>query len=335
MRVVAITLLLSVFLSLNLRAQTAGWGRTEFRKADSIATLYPGHSLDNLKGLADKLTRHLPTEKEKFRAIYKWVCDNIAFDYRLYLKIKDKRERSTGPAELSAWNKELSAQVFERLRKDRKTICTGYAYLLKQLAWHAGIASVIVDGYGRTSQANIRGTGAANHSWNAVKLNNKWYLCDPTWSSGVYDRSTGFIRMFNDAYFLTDPAQFIRDHYPLDESWTLLNNKPMLTEFLNAPFVYRAAFDYGLDLVSPQKIDITTEKGATVSFRFAKNDSKAIENAALRIERSGIINTAYHQVDQDPSGLCRIDHTFTTKGKHTVNVLLNDTYVLAYTVTVK
>ena len=33
-------------------------------------------------------------------------------------------------------------------------------------------------------QANVGGTGVANHSWNAVQLNSNWYLCDATWSSG-------------------------------------------------------------------------------------------------------------------------------------------------------
>ena len=76
-------------------------------------------------------------------------------------------------------------------------MCTGYAYLIKELCFLANIESEIIDGYARTVRSNIDALDMANHSWNAVKLNNKWYLCDATWSSGYTLNKSIFINPFS------------------------------------------------------------------------------------------------------------------------------------------
>lgn len=228
---------IGIIFSMCVQGQPKILAHTDFRKADSIAGLYSHYSLKNPGKLATRLTTSLQTEEEKFRAIYRWVCDNIEYDYSLFLKNKQKLKLKDKEA-LADWNKNFSALVFKNLRDRQKTVCTGYAYLVKTLASHAGIKCVIVDGYGRTTQSNIAEPGTANHSWNAVRLNNKWYLCDPTWSSGAYDtRTSKFEKNFNEVYFLSDPSTFIRNHYPLNSDWILLKEKPTLHEFLTRPVV--------------------------------------------------------------------------------------------------
>lgn len=165
-----------LLISACLQAQQAEISFADFRRADSVAALYPKHQLKDLKKLADKLTQPFVKQEDKFRAIYTWVCTNISNDYKLYLTIKRQRERqNSSPAEFNQWNKKMSRTVFDRLLNQRRTICTGYAYLIRELATHAGLLCVIVDGYGRTAKSNIKGEGIANHSWNAIKLNGKWY----------------------------------------------------------------------------------------------------------------------------------------------------------------
>lgn len=336
MKVATIVFVLMASLPAILPAQPVGWEGAGFHKADSIAALYPHHSLDNVRTLAHKLTAALATDHEKFRAIHTWVCSNIEFDYTLYQKNKRKRESLKNADAFNAWNKQFCAEVFRKLRTDHKTICTGYAYIVRELAAHAGITCVIVDGYGRTAQMNVRGSGVPNHSWNAVKLNGRWYLCDPTWSSGIYDKTEErFVKTYNNAYFLADPDIFARNHYPLDTTWLLKENKPDLNGFLNAPLIYSDAFHYGITRLSPQTLDTVATKGATVSFCFAKTGIKNIEKAALRIVQSGTTNTVYPELLQDTSGRYRIEYPFTTKGTHVVNLLLNDAYVVTYTIKVR
>jgi len=197
--------LLFLLFSLNIiNAQIADFKNINFTKADNIAKLNQGEDLENLPLLCYKLTSKLPTKVEKFRAIYTWVCLNITGDSnqnnavsRMRKKLKNDR------LALVKWNSIYKKKAFKKLLKHHKTMCTGYAYLIKELAYLADIECKIIDGYGRTINTNIDSLESVNHSWNAVKLNNKWYLCDATWSSGYLDGNSKFIADYNDGYFLS------------------------------------------------------------------------------------------------------------------------------------
>lgn len=202
----------------NANAQKRDFSAINFHKPDSIADAYHGYSLTDAMTLTRKLTCALPNDVEKFRAIYKWVCNNIEFDYSLYLENKSNRYRLKSEA-LTKWNDDFNKRVFRTLVYERRTVCTGYAFLLRELCAYAAIKCVIVDGYGRTKSKH------PNHSWNAVQLNNKWYLCDVTWASGYMDMDTmSYKKEYNEKYFLTDPAEFANTHKPLDNAWSLLLN---------------------------------------------------------------------------------------------------------------
>ncbi len=214
-----------VWLSAGVLAQPADFS-VSFERADSVAAVFAGHSLHNIPLLAFHLTHSLPTEVEKFRAIYKWVCTNIENDYRLFVIQQARQRKLAGdPVKLAEWNRSFGKRVFKKLLNQKKTICTGYAYLVRELGRQANIECVIVDGY-TSSPASKDGKRAASHSWNAVKLNGKWYLCDPTWSSGVVDATLGTFRAsFNNNYFLPDPALFVQNHLPLDSIWLLTRDR--------------------------------------------------------------------------------------------------------------
>lgn len=135
---------------LSARAQVSDFKAIDFGGPDSVARLYPNYPLNNLPDLANKLTRPFTNEAEKFRAVFTWVCLNISNDYELYLRNKQQREQCKTDAELEAWYKTFSKTLFEELLNNHKTICTGYAYLIRELALASGLECVIVDGYGRT-----------------------------------------------------------------------------------------------------------------------------------------------------------------------------------------
>jgi len=304
-----------------------------YRKADSVASLYPGHSLQNLKALADKLTTPLNTQQEKFRAIYFWVSNNIDNDYSYYLRNKKKREKwRDNPEALKEWNRKFSAQVFNKLLKEHKTVCTGYAYLIRELAYHAGLTSVIVDGYGRTAQSNIGWPGYVNHSWNAIQIDNQWYLCDATWSSGAINLQEGsFVKKFDDAYFMADPSLFVLNHYPLDSTWMLLDTKPTLADFLNGPLIYSSTYRYQVLPQSPETFYVTISKNETVQFRLRQGQPGMYKTAALQLNGTSVSPITY--VSED--GRLDLNYTFSSRGKYTVHVVLDDSYVVTYLVTVK
>jgi hypothetical protein len=304
--------------------------RSEFPKADSIAEQYPRHPLNDLPGLSKKLAINLTTDEGKFRAIYKWVCLNIENDYNLAMANKRKRAKLTGD-KLVAWNASLIPLVHKTLIDDYSTVCTGYAWLIEQLSIHAGLECEIVHGYGRTTQANIGGKGVPNHSWNAIRLNNNWYLCDATWSSGALDLDTrSFVREFKEAYFLSDPAFFVRNHYPSESKWTLLDQPPTLDDFLNAPLIYVAAYGSRIEPVSHDKFDVSASKGSAVTFQFARGENISEKKIQLMVRT--------RDTGKKPaltSDMFSISYVFASKGIFPVHLVMDGKPVYSYRVTVR
>lgn len=219
-----ITLLLFTFIW-QLQAQQSDFKTINFEKADQKAMLFKGRELHNLHLLVNNLTYNLKTDVERFRAIYIWVCNNIESDYDLMLKNNRKRAKLiSNSTKLNNWNTTFKKEVFNSLIKDKKTLCSGYAYLVKKLANLAGLECEIINGYGKTS-TSFKSIKFPNHAWNAIKLNNKWYLCDATWSSGFITEDFTFKFNYNNDYFLMHPEDFAKSHKPLDEKWFLLNEK--------------------------------------------------------------------------------------------------------------
>jgi len=328
------TFLLIILFSVNLPAQAQDLRKRNFIEADSIAALFSGHPITNLYDLSRKLTDPLPDQFDKFRAIYKWVCDNIENDPYYFLKNKEKREAfKNNPEKLAAWNRELNIKVFDKLLKDHKTICTGYAYLIKELANYAGINCVIVDGYGRTTQSNIGGEGVANHSWNAVELNGEWFLCDPTWSSGAINlQEFKFIKQFEECYFLTEPSLFVGNHYPLDSRWLLLDTQPTLKDFLNAPLLYKGSIIQRIQPISPQVFEIKIDKGKKVSFQFLSNEDLTQKKLALQIINSGSIISVNSNISVLTENTYAFDYTFKSKGIYEAHILMDGEYLFTYSV---
>lgn len=320
-----------IMLAHGVYPQISDFRQTDFSKADSIAARYPSHSLKNLPLLAHKLTHSLASEPEKFRAIFRWVCDNIDNDYNMFIQNKRKRERLDDPVRLAAWNNKVNAMLFRKLLHEQKTICTGYAYLLKELCSHAGIQVEIVHGYGRNLATTL--IDKPNHSWNAVRLNGKWYLCDPTWSAGVNDpRTSTFTRKFDDAYFLSEPATFIRKHYPIDTTWTLLRQNPTFEEFNKGPIVYSNAFAFELYRFTPEHFVVTVQKDKPVVFEFATKNQRSMKSIALRIHMHEVYR---EDVIANDSGLLKLSHTFRSKGKFVVHVAIDDKVTHSYSITVE
>ena len=197
---------ISFFIINSSIAQISDFKDIDFNAADNVAKLHSGADLNNLPLLAHNLTIDLPSDVEKFRAIYTWVCNNIDGDPKQDNEVIEKREEfKNDSVALLKWNNSFKKIAFNKLFKQKKTMCTGYAYLIKELSFLADIECEIVDGYGRTTSTNADQLELTNHSWNAVKLNDKWYLVDATWSSGYFDDYNVFINEYNDGYFLTDP----------------------------------------------------------------------------------------------------------------------------------
>ena len=305
--------------------------RADYSRADSIATQYAGAPLTNLWLLAHQLTDSLPTDTEKFRALHTWVCQNITNDHRIYERNKRMRLRyADDPARLQAWNARLLPLVRQRLVDKRKTICTGYAYLLQNLASQVGIRTEMIPGYGRSAAGNVGGPGWPDHHWNAVWLDSAWYLCDPTWSSGTQHL---WGQQGPDPYFLADPARFALNHYPLDTAWLLLDHAPTLRQFLDAPLVYHAGQREEIVPLVPNAFWLTSPANVPVVVQFQAGTSPPADLELYVVNQRGeVVTEKIMHPQPTEGGTYTIRHTFVARGTYLLHLRQQGQYLLTYEV---
>lgn len=313
-------------------AQKEDFKYINFTKADSIAHSYKDKSIHSLPILSHLLTSKLDTNVEKFRAIYSWVSKNIKGDHSAVSKNTRKRKRfKNDRTKLTLWNHSFNKVLFKKLLKDKKTVCTGYAYLIRELCTLANIESKIIDGYGRSATVNIGKLSIPNHSWNAVKLNHKWYLADATWSAGYTDLSTNtFIFDYNDGYFLTAPQLFIKSHFPLDKKWSLLQNKAISTEgFILAPLIYGATYKHQITPIYPKVMKNSISKNEEIIFQFHVKETIDLDKIEIQIGKK-LFNIKPTSISQKMN-LIFIKHQFKIKGFYGVHLRYKKNVIATYT----
>ncbi|MCI2230111.1 hypothetical protein MC378_13110 [Polaribacter sp. MSW13] len=328
------TLLFIFVISINANSQISDFKNISLVKADNIATLNEGENLYNLPLLTHKLTIKLMTDVEKFRAIYTWICNNIKGDFTMHTKVRKQRKKlKKDSTTYLKWNKNYNKKMFKSLLKHQKTMCTGYAYLVKEMAKIANIECEIIDGYGKNISSNVDTLEMANHSWNAVRLNNKWYLCDATWSSGYIDEKGKFINDYNDGYFLTDPILFSKKHFPLKKKW-LLTEKITSKNFTSAPLLYGEAYKYKIIPKNPTTMDFIATQNEEINFSFKTlKDIKSSKVALIFFNGNEEKNYKIYDLKKDKSNIS-FTNKFNKKGFYNVHLKLNNEIVITYNVKV-
>lgn len=320
-------------------AQIKDFSTINFNKADDIASNYKVEKLTNLPKLAYDLTNKLTTPVEKFRAIYTWVSLNIDSDYYYQEKIMRVRKKlAKDSLALNLWNRKNQAKFFKKLANQKETICTGYAYLVKELAYFAEIDCKIIDGYGRNAGLDIKKIGVPNHSWNAVYLNKKWYLCDPTWSSGyshVTSKKATFIHKYNDGYFLADPKLFIKNHYPLNKKWALFENSIAIEDFIKAPFIYGETFKHQVIPIEPKELVTTIKKGQFVNFKFKTSNKIDIKKVSLEFFDGNSKELIKPIFMLNNTTNLDFKHKFEKKGLFDIHIKIDTDIVSTFTIKVK
>ena len=202
----------------------------DFTKIDNYASSirYDGTSVSELASL---LSHYAKTEPEKARIIYSWIAYNITYDV---------------PAFYSGNYGYLSPQGVLR---SRKGVCSGYAVLYESLARAMGLEVSVIEGYSKGYGYVVGNTTQVNHAWNAVKINNGWYLLDATWGAGKIDNGQ-FNKQLDPYYFATPPEQFILKHFPAQEKWQLLEKHYSKQQFDTAPEIFPQFFKDRIQLVT-------------------------------------------------------------------------------------
>ena len=284
-----------------------------------------------VESLSKKLTSSCKTDYEKVRSIFLWITDNISYRTKSFSNTRKKTaERFVEDIDdTSSTLKPLVEHVAELVLQRRTTVCDGYTKLFKSLCDHAGIRNEIIMGYAKTnfsSGSKFR----TNHSWNAVYVDSSWRLLDVTWASGFVYGSL-YVKSFDDYYFFTSPRHFIRDHYPEDLQWTLLNEPPLPRELYQSPFAYTEFLRQKIVSFSPAKGIIEAAIGDTIRFN-------------IESEYPKITLTVTDRVTTDSLTVASVTSTNGKAGyKYIVNddrvqwlyVVCNDEIILRYRLDVK
>lgn len=166
------------------------------RKMDEI----PANMEASTTSIANYILRNFTEGEDQIRAVFYWTAANITYDL-------DDRFDPKRPAQ-------TPEEKVKTTLKTRKGVCMHYTEVFKDIAGKLGIETVIIGGYTRS----LGKIATVSHVWNASKINNKWYLFDPTWGSG-YMNNGKYINEINNRYFKAEPKSLISSHMPFDYMW--------------------------------------------------------------------------------------------------------------------
>jgi transglutaminase/protease-like cytokinesis protein 3 len=175
----------------------------EFAAADAHALAAPESVATSVSALSAYLVESAQNDRDKARAIFRWITLNIAYD-------ASARADSRDP---------------EIVLSRRRVVCYGYAVLFEALAEASGLEAQVIIGHSKRSAQDLLEEPDArpNHAWNAVRISGEWQLVDSCWGAGYLDEHRRFVPSFNAHYFLTPPEVFVYDHFPLDPGRQLLD----------------------------------------------------------------------------------------------------------------
>ena len=168
--------------------------------------------------------------------IYYWISQNIRYD----LDADIHRQQQRHPQ---------AEDVF----RATKTSAQGYASIFKALCDCLKIPCEKIDGYAKDYSFKVDQPIFAhpNHAWNAVRIDQQWYLIDSAWGTGYIDGNHEYKNDLKTYYFLACPEQLIYNHLPENSRWQLLNKPISMADYLHLPNIHCYYFIMGLTLISP------------------------------------------------------------------------------------
>lgn len=160
-----------------------------YKKADSIALNFPKSKYYFYTETALELTENLTGEKEKCRAVFRWITNNIKYSFKNFMDDP-----------MSVFRKKMG-------------VCAGYAALFKAMCEDVKITCLVISGEA--------GNEHDKHAWNIVKLDGEWLIMDPTWAAGKVTNifATEFKKDYDDSYWMAEYNYFVKTHWCKESNW--------------------------------------------------------------------------------------------------------------------
>lgn len=248
------------------------FGAYNFSAVDSFALSVKYK--DNIVQLARDLAAPYSKDVYKVRSIFRWITDNIAYDYEAINEGKEPgRPDCKGNPDCAEIRRKWEDDFLADVLSSRKAVCNGYAKLFRKLCEINNIKADIVPGYSKSNPYTIGNPLNAKHAWNAVMLDSAWYYLDATWAAGncTEDDETGklkkFVKSYKPYYWLTPYNKLVRNHYPKDAKWV---EQPAITkeDFFNMPHYFGVEMLENISNEKPATGMLLIKKGDTLHFSF-------------------------------------------------------------------
>ncbi len=253
------TLLLFLCLcSFSVLAQKKQKIQKNYDLIDAVMDRMPADYNQSMDDISQYIKSNFETESDRIRAVYYWTTKTISYDVDNMFEVK--------------FDEKLQDRI-ARAFTDKKGVCFDYANIFNQLANSVGVKSFVITGYTKWNKIKVDNL---SHAWNAARIDNKWYLFDPTWGSGFVLNGI-FTRRLDDKNFKVDPELMINTHMPFDYLWQLRDYPISNQEFIEGVYL-------GDD--QKQKFDFVKE------IEKYENEPKLQQlfEVAQRIEKGGMKN---------------------------------------------
>ncbi|CAF5041821.1 unnamed protein product, partial [Rotaria sp. Silwood1] len=200
--------------------------------------------------------------------IFYWITLNIEYDT------------------VSYFSKNYKDQTAEGVFRTKKGVSAGYTNIYKYLCDQLNMPCENISGYAKGYGFDEReGTpNETDHAWNAVDIDNHWYLIDSTWGAGHLTEQKMFQRELNSYYFFAHPHEMIYHHLPENDKWQLLRKPIKMKQYLQMPKIHPIYFQLNLDLISPRNqayVDFLPEKSYALLLIQAPSDVQLIADLKL------------------------------------------------------
>lgn len=231
--------------------------QTQYAIVDKQISEIPLRFTYSTDAIAHYINARFQTEDEKIRAVFYWTASNISYDLD---KLSDLN------------NKETSENNSKKILNSKKGVCSDYTKIFKEIANKVGVNTEIISGYTKQNGVVV----AISHAWCASKIDNLWYIFDPTWGSGHVNNGK-FVTSFDDHYFKVNPNKIITSHMPYDYMW----------QFLNYPISNQEFYDgRTASANSKKRFDFEAE----ISNDNTLSGIEQVSSSSVRIRKNGVVN---------------------------------------------
>lgn len=169
----------------------------------------------------DSILHTIPLKQDTLRSLFEWVANNIEYDI----------DRANNMTKIGTFIIVDEKEKINTALSNKKGVCEDYALVFNHFCRALGYESYTVEGYTKNLDKIEEDMG---HMWNVIKLKDKWYCFDPTWSSG---------QSFDETWFKVEPKEFLFTHVPYDPIWQL-NNYPVIAKTNNLSIPINEYFNF-------------------------------------------------------------------------------------------